>query len=340
MSSIKGETLYFFDQPKLFKTTFKRKKKIVDQQTLDNINKKLNSKFPNGDLLVSKNDKATNLTSRVAELTLLNTVKSNDTNPDSLTDQNPSSLSTNETTLANTYTDARLQAVKFLTEDLIKELEELLVQYSEYEVVPNLPSKIIYELHADWSDLTDKCNYDRFPLWQTKKGKDGGKKDKKEREEQRKEELDTILNSNGSQDSTNASKHRSQSRKSISSLSNGGNNNNQNSHVNINQSKLNRQHSKLGLIFEDQKFATPAPSQTNNSKHSATTNPTKITSRFASYNNANNNNNQNGCLVNYQLSSRLYREKGWTVLGIESENQLIDSEHKIMVLLKNSLQSM
>ena len=47
-----------------------------------------------------------------------------------------------------------------------------------------------------------------------------------------------------------------------------------------------------------------------------------------------------GCLVSYQLSSHLYRDKGWTVLKINLEEEFLDNERKAVVALTESLKSM
>ncbi len=53
-----------------------------------------------------------------------------------------------------------------------------------------------------------------------------------------------------------------------------------------------------------------------------------------------NQSNASGCLVSYQLSSHLYRDKGWTVLKINVEEELLDNERKALVSLSESMKSM
>jgi hypothetical protein len=53
-----------------------------------------------------------------------------------------------------------------------------------------------------------------------------------------------------------------------------------------------------------------------------------------------NQSNASGCLVSYQLSSHLYRDKGWTVLKINVEEELLDNERKALMSLSESLKSM
>jgi len=53
-----------------------------------------------------------------------------------------------------------------------------------------------------------------------------------------------------------------------------------------------------------------------------------------------NQSNASGCLVTYQLSSHLYRDKGWTVLKINVEEELLDNERKALMALSESLKSM
>lgn len=53
-----------------------------------------------------------------------------------------------------------------------------------------------------------------------------------------------------------------------------------------------------------------------------------------------NQSSTSGCLVTYQLSSHLYRDKGWTVLKINVEEELLDNERKALMALSESLKSM
>ena len=59
---------------------------------------------------------------------------------------------------------------------MIRELDETVVYYAESEGEKNLalPAQVICDWHADWTDLTERADYSRFPTWQTKNGKDGG----------------------------------------------------------------------------------------------------------------------------------------------------------------------
>ena len=72
-----------------------------------------------------------------------------------------------------TFTDSRLNALKHITDTLINDLQEYLNRFLFANMKPILAGSIIFELHADWSDLTELVSYDEFPTWRTKHGRDG-----------------------------------------------------------------------------------------------------------------------------------------------------------------------
>ena len=72
-----------------------------------------------------------------------------------------------------TFTDSRLNALKHITDTLINDLQEYLNRFLFANMKPILAGSIIFELHADWSDLTELVSYDEFPVWRTKHGRDG-----------------------------------------------------------------------------------------------------------------------------------------------------------------------
>ena len=69
---------------------------------------------------------------------------------------------------AYAFTDTRLNALRQITEGLIAELEEYLSRFLVANMKPILSGNIIFELHADWSDLTENVTYEEFPQWRTK----------------------------------------------------------------------------------------------------------------------------------------------------------------------------
>jgi len=72
-----------------------------------------------------------------------------------------------------TFTDSRLNTLKHITDTLINDLQEYLNRFLFANMKPILAGSIIFELHADWSDLTELVSYDEFPVWRTKHGRDG-----------------------------------------------------------------------------------------------------------------------------------------------------------------------
>ena len=75
-----------------------------------------------------------------------------------------------------TFTDTRLNALRHITDTLISDLQEYLDRFVIANMKPILAGSIIFELHADWSDLTDSVSYEDFPQWRTKHGRDAQSK--------------------------------------------------------------------------------------------------------------------------------------------------------------------
>lgn len=328
-----SESLFFFDQPEPHKrASYKREKKYVDEQSLNQITKKptLSGSVSKG-TTGSHNDAPTSLAARVAELAAYtankamiesaidNTVYSTDPN-------NPTPMSNGSSN--QTYTDMRLQAVKYLTEDMLVELEEILTQFSEAEFVPNLPGPVIFDLHSDWTDLTENCPVvKQYPDWQTKKGKDGLKKgekqDKKDHEHHggKSSNRDTSggeQTASGTGGGKHNSKRNASSRKSIT--------------------KLGRQGSKLSLLNESDHVKSNNGATSTNTLVRKNSSSNKVSLTRSHSNNL--PSNSNGFYVNYQFSSKIYREKGWTVLAMDAESEMVDNGKRILTFLKNSLISM
>jgi hypothetical protein len=344
--SPQSETIYFFDQPDPNKSTKKRQKKFVDDQFLNKMNKKASNPFSNV-TIGDPSGQPMSLASRVAELAAATAAKTAmDATPEMGSD-NPSVMSTAAS--VSSYTDTRLQAVKYLTEDFLKELEDILLMYAESDAVPNLPGPVIFDLHSDWTDLTDKCDkYKKFPEWQTRKGKEALRKPEKA---DKKNAPGSALDEHGgekkeAQPGKNTSRRSSTSTKSKKDASGGGN------------PKLVRRSSKLGSINEDN-FKSPSQlgahkispatgmaSLPHGAPHTAVQPPTlllkskpeSVSSRVM--NQANQAAAVAGCLLSYQLSSRLYRDKGWTVVHVDGEAELVDNGKRILAYLKNSIMSM
>lgn len=174
MSSLahqKHEEAFFYNQKTLNEGRQKRKKKIIDDKTLANLLKKFNNKFPPTAQTKDGEETSRTLQDRLGELitTSKSRVNSAASHTTATSNRKPAS-STNGN--PNAFTDTRLQGIRFLTEDTIKELERLLVEHLKYDITPLLPSQIVYEWHSNWADLTEKCKYLNFPVWQTRQGRD------------------------------------------------------------------------------------------------------------------------------------------------------------------------
>jgi hypothetical protein len=310
MKSNQEGVIYFFDQTSKRKTT-KRARKVTNENSLNILNKKLNSKFQTaGDLLSDENELNPDkpIADRLAELSSLNLISGGKVNS---AKQNP-----------NAFTDTRLQAIKYLTDDMIEQLQEMLILYHEHNKVPQLHASIVYDLHSDWSDLTDKCRY-TFPKWQTRYGRDLTYK--RSSESVYKQSTTSSRNDNDESALSNREKeNNSVLRKS-------------------NNSKLQRQGSKLNIITENKlsdtaqelSTTTPVQQKQNVRQVSVATYRGNNTSRLIHHANS-----SSGYSLSYQFSSNLFREKGWTVTTISVEEELINNDRKIVTCIKNSLRNM
>lgn len=303
--------LYFYNQPEKLKRPVRRAKKNLNDNGL---NKKTGGKYANDFLGHEEGSQSQSLAARLAEMTSTNSV----TSMQSSTNQSRANHA------GTVFTDTRLQALKFLTEDMIRELEETLFKFAESDSKPNLPGQIIYDWHSDWTDLTEKCTYKNFPLWQTKSGRESSQKKLKDKQNL------SRLDDNGSQHGGNDSSmeiHRKDSRSS--SLSR------KSIHV-----KILQQSSKLTSISENKGSGNRLmASRVSLIKNTSPLGTQKSRLEIASRQ-VHNTSTSTGCMVNYQLSSRLYKEKGWTVLNVDVEDQLVDNERHILSCLRSSLRSM
>lgn len=302
--------IFFYSQPEVLRNTGKRAKKNLSDNQVKNLSKKIGDKYTSD--LLYPGDPNLSLAARLADFAN-QSVASN-------------SSMTRVNQRGNIYTDTRLQALKVLTEEMLKELEETLKFYSQNEMVANLPGQIIYDLHSDWSDLTDGCQYNDFPLWQTKNGRESiTKKSEKSEKKEKSEET------NGQ----NTSEIRSDSRKESHSML---------TQRKPNNSKILRQNSKLAAISEKGSDSRNSQNQLAIRRSSSTAknqSPTLFRSRVEIGSRlAHNTSMSTGFTVKFELSNKVNREKGWTVLKVDHEEELIDNNRRITACLKNSLFNM
>jgi hypothetical protein len=339
--SLASETIYFYNQKDPIPKAAKRPKKVLDEQSKNLLNKKLNSKY-NSDLFESEASTGPkSLATRLAELTMTTSVTS--MRSSIINDASRSGAGPSHGHGPSAFTDTRLHAIKFLTEDMIKDLESELSFYTETQIQPTLPGTLIYDWHADWSDLTDKLVPRKNPQWQTKVARDSLIKKSSELSH-KKDDKRAGSRLDESKDEESRKERRSSTQRRKSS-----------------QGKAVRQASKLSSIVESSKDAkentAPATAPAQNRRSSITQKPGTSVSRRMSIRkdsmspmNAKNRldisrithnvSSTSGCLVSYQLSSRAFREKGWTVLKINIEDEIIDNERKILAALSNCLRNM
>ena len=163
-TSTADSAAYFYNQSQIIPNKTKREKKKLDDKALNTLNKKMSSKFQTDIYDPDGLNTGKSLAARLAELTSTNSFSMNSTRDSANTGSQGGG--------PNSFTDTRLQAIKYLTEDMIKELEIELLYYIETEQQPVLPGPIIYDWHSDWTDLTEKVIKSTFPIWQTKHGRD------------------------------------------------------------------------------------------------------------------------------------------------------------------------
>lgn len=174
MSSNSGITsaIYFYEQ-RGYVRHIKRFKKQADQlpsslRNLINPKGKKGGKFGEFDNVTTQS-----LTARLAELAL-HSEESFDTLPPSTAGtrrhgarDTSTGASGRSTIRPYTFTDMKLHALKQLTEGLLYELQEYLNRFEDAQMRPILNGPVIYDLHSDWSDLTENCTYN-YPQWRTK----------------------------------------------------------------------------------------------------------------------------------------------------------------------------
>lgn len=310
MSHLNNSRVFFYSQPEVLRNPGKRAKKILSDNQLKNLSKKIGDKYTSD--LLNSDDSNLSLAARLAGFA-----------NQSVASMSSSTNMSRVNHRGTIYTDTRLQAIKFLTEEMLKELEEILKFYSQNEIVANLPGQVIYDLHSDWSDLTDNCKYNNFPMWQTKNGREsitkkGEKSDKKDKSEDSSAQLTSETGSDARKES------QLNQRKS-------------------NNSKIIRQNSKLAAISEkgsdsrnsQNPLTVRRSSSTAKNQSPAFKSRAEIGSRLA-----HNPSVSTGFTVKFELSNKVNRDKGWTVLKIDREEQLIDNSRRIIACLRNSLANM
>ncbi|RNA29347.1 hypothetical protein BpHYR1_032044 [Brachionus plicatilis] len=309
MAHMNTSMVFFYSQPEVLRNAGKRAKKILSDNQIKNLSKKIGDKYTSD--LLNPDDSNLSLAARLAEFA-----------NQSVTSMSSSTNMSRVNHRGTIYTDTRLQALKFLTEEMLKELEEILKFYSQNELSVNLPGQVIYDLHSDWSDLTDGCQYSSFPMWQTKNGRESttkrvDKSDKKDKSEDSAAQMASESGSDARKESHSANSQRK-----------------------VNNSKIVRQNSKLAAISEKGSDSTNLQNALAVRRSSSTAknqSPTfksrvEIGSRLA-----HNTSVSTGYTVKFELSNKVNRDKGWTVLKIDREEELIDNSRRIMACLKNSL---
>lgn len=264
---------------------------------------------------------------------------------------------------------------------------------SEENIQLALPAQVICDWHADWTDLTERADYSRFPMWHTKNGKDSGssgasggggggtsgasggggatstshgshkikkvgdKKEFKKGKNRRNSSFESpdggggLLQLPNDKNNPKASKVMShRGRRSSSKMSSviesvagggggtGGTGGRRNSTYRV-QSILGSNNRQMSTSFKNLSPAMSASfragSQLAVGGGGAIANKTDLTgSRVIT------SQSSNGFSFNYQLSSKLFRDKGWTVLKIDREETNHFNEKSIVNHLKSSLLSM
>jgi hypothetical protein len=351
-----NETNYFFNQSDHVNKSFKRPKKQLNPQVL---NKKLNNKFQTDDLLNDDTEvvETRTIASRLATLHPRQSVASMRESSAQISNSNQSRVS-GPPNNPNAFTDTRLQAIRFLTDETIKQLEEYLHTFVRAEIVPILPGKIIYDWHADWSDLTEKSTYNDFPVWQTKNGL--LRLGSSQRRSQMSNE-DPNLNQTTNPSNSNSNK-RLGKRNSIKPDDPNIEAFTEQTLRKANQLKLTKSPTaKLSSINEakndvalrnkhvsinsNKNGTSPIGFSNANNGGPLTTYATTGTVFKGSRNDSHsrltfNASSLSGCLVNYQLSQPVYKEKGWTVVTISVDDRNAENQKKILNCLRNSLKNM
>ncbi len=329
----------------------KRVKRVLDEATLSNLFKKFDKNFPTS-LDVGDIEPERTLSDRLGDLITTSKSRASSTlsnrRTSVATDKLKQSVKDEPTQDPNAYTDTRLQGLRFLTDDSIKELDKTLLNHVKFGLTPLLPAYIIHTWHSNWADLTIKVSYKNFPVWRTKTGYDAMVKQKKS------ERIGSVLgDSERRSSSINLSRKSKHSKPghistlsrltSISELktatdkSKNPNNNNAsaflNSSINLDAPTDRRQGSasqkSLTHISESPLTSSNIREKVRNEMSSRLTQTTYTQLGSGA-----------GYLVNYQLSNFHYREKGWTVIAPSLEDSLKDDQKKTIAALKASLKSM
>ncbi len=348
-NSKKRSDLFFYCQ-KETSTHRKRVKKVLDEATLSNLFKKFNNKFPTS-INADNIEPERTLSDRLGDLitTSKSRISSTSSNRRSsvTTEKRKQSTKDEPPQNPNAFTDTRLQGLRFLTDDSIKELERFLIDCVKYDLTPILPADIVHSWHLNWADLTMKVSYKNFPIWRTKTAYEAMVKQKKTEkngsvlgDSERRSSLTSSRKSKNSKPGHISTLSRLTSiseRKTATQTNNNKNNNNNNdsssSSVNLEASINRRQGSasqkSLTHISESPIAPLNIREKTRNEMDSRLTQTTNI--QLGS---------NLGCLVNYQLSNFKFREKGWTVISPSLEDSLKDNQKKAVKSLKDSLKSM
>lgn len=233
---------------------------------------------------------------------------------------------------------------------MLQELDEMLASISQIEegVCLALPAQVICDWHADWSDLTENTDYSHFPMWHTKHGKDGGGSDRKHVDEDKKTTKEA-------KDGKKVSKNRSLRRKStmvgheeeIQSPHKSDKDpsvakspqrllhrtrrvSNASSKLDIVSTIGKRQPSVMGSVAGRRMSIAKSIISPTLNQHVPVPTSSRMGAAPA----------QSNFQLNYQLSSKVYRDKGWTVLHIEQEETNFKVEKRILSRLAASMQSM
>jgi len=325
-SYVHNEDLFFFNQHDNHRKIVPRAKKQFDEQTLANLTKKLSSKFQ-----VSDAEQQLGFTRSLADrLNDLYTVNSGGSNHGSASSSAAGSRSS-PVPPPQAFTDTRLQAIRFLTEDMIKELEETLQNFADTEEQPVLPGPIIYELHNDWADLTDGVDYKSFPVWQTRAGRDSMLKK-------------SSLHSTGKTISrlTNATDALSVKKNDKDKENNAAVRANTTKNGKLSVISENRTKNVVSItknLPESHKENSNRISSMNRKQSVApnkTTQLEMISSRIGGANSA----SSSGCLLNYQLSNNQFKDRGWTVVAPNRDERMEDVERKILYFLNTANRDM
>lgn len=260
------------------------------------------------------------------------------------------------------YMDTKLAAMKQITENLLFELQEYLTRFDEANMRPILSGTIIYELHADWSDLTISCTYENFPMWRTKQARDLALRLQR-----------SELRRNRDQDDETCSLSSVNSRRS--SRLNSGSSVGNTSYQQLELQSSTRKNTKHPLVgsrldpISEEKHANKKSTLSEyepsiagsiksenmrgsihfsmdaaKSSRLQMANKNKLTAKLTGSNSQFDTTRQtfnssiiSGSQVSFQLSSKACEEKGWTILTDRVDMQPIDFERRVFRALNKSI---